>query len=153
MFLLSCVPACPSRLMQLSVSFLTSSWLCELCCESGSIPIESGPEFSIRTWILEGYMKVKKKNLLILKRCSVSPENCWFLPLRLKKKSSTLWSDFSLQCGSRSGSPCFSSKWCESATSAGQLVEPPRFHCPRPFHFEHLKLLKFDFYSDPDPAS
>ncbi len=22
-----------------------------------------------------------------------------------------------------------------------------------PFHFEHLKLLKFDFNSDPDPAS
>jgi hypothetical protein len=34
----------------------------------------------------------------------------------------------------------------------GDFAEPPRFHCPRTFHFEQLKPLKFDFNADPDPG-
>jgi hypothetical protein len=31
-------------------------------------------------------------------------------------------------------------------------MEGDMFNCPRPFHFEHLKLLKFDCNADPDPG-
>jgi hypothetical protein len=95
-------------------------------------------------------MKVKKRNLLILKSCSFSPENCWFLPLRLKKKRSTVRFDPTFHFNADPDPPASHQSDANLRPVQGNLLS---LCASIPFHFGHLKLLKFDFNSDPDPAS